>query len=103
MRLIDADALKDNLVNDMVVDGWETVTAYMKGERRHSDYLDGIENALYCINNADTVDPAKHGKWEDKGSLSCRCSECGCKSPKEYPYCPNCGAMMLEGEPDETN
>lgn len=34
------------------------------------------------------------GHWTDKGSLSCRCSECGCKSPKEYPYCPNCGTPM---------
>lgn len=38
----------------------------------------------------------KIGKWFDKGSLSCRCSECGCKSPKEYKYCPNCGARMVE-------
>ena len=36
----------------------------------------------------------KTGKWFDKGSLSCRCSECGCKSPREYAYCPNCGAKM---------
>ena len=34
----------------------------------------------------------KTGKWFDKGSLSCRCSECGCKSPKEYNFCPNCGS-----------
>lgn len=36
----------------------------------------------------------KLGHWIDKGSLSCRCSKCGCKSPKEYPYCPNCGTQM---------
>lgn len=36
----------------------------------------------------------KKGRWYDVGSLSCRCSECGCKSPKEYSYCPNCGADM---------
>ena len=40
------------------------------------------------------IDVVKTGKWFDKGSLSCRCSECGCKSPKEYNYCPNCGAKM---------
>lgn len=40
----------------------------------------------------------KTGKWTDRGSLSCRCSECGCKSPKEYRYCPNCGALMREVE-----
>lgn len=37
----------------------------------------------------------KTGKWTDRGSLSCRCSECGCKSPKEYRYCPYCGARMV--------
>ncbi len=36
----------------------------------------------------------RHGQWYDKGSLSCRCSCCGCKSNKEYNYCPNCGARM---------
>ena len=34
------------------------------------------------------------GHWFDKGSLSCRRSECGCKSNKESNYCPNCGAEM---------
>lgn len=34
------------------------------------------------------------GEWQDRGSMSCRCSNCGCKSPKEYNYCPNCGAIM---------
>lgn len=34
------------------------------------------------------------GEWQDKDSLSCRCSNCGYKSFKEYNYCPNCGAMM---------
>ena len=40
----------------------------------------------------------KKGKWYDVGSLSCRCSACGCKSPKEFLFCPNCGAKMEEGE-----
>lgn len=34
------------------------------------------------------------GMWMDKGSLSCRCSECGCKNNKETAFCPNCGAQM---------
>lgn len=38
----------------------------------------------------------KKGRWYDVGSLSCRCSECGCKAPKEYSFCPNCGAEMDE-------
>lgn len=46
--------------------------------------------------HADDVDavPVKHGRWEDVGSLSCRCSECGCKNDQETRFCPNCGAKM---------
>lgn len=35
-----------------------------------------------------------HGYWFDRGSLSCRCSRCGCKSTAELPECPVCGAVM---------
>ena len=48
--------------------------------------------AIKVIEQAPSAE--KTGKWIDRGSLSCRCSECGCKSPKEYTYCPNCGALM---------
>ena len=54
-----------------------------------------ISEALELISIAETIEP-KHGYWYDKGSLSCRCSNCGCKSPKEYSFCPNCGAEMRE-------
>ena len=40
------------------------------------------------------VAPVRNGRWMNKGSLSCRCSECGCKSNKETQWCPNCGAKM---------
>lgn len=48
------------------------------------------------VNGIPAVDsmPVVHARWYDKGSLSCRCSCCGCKSNKEYNYCPNCGAKM---------
>lgn len=37
-----------------------------------------------------------HGHWTDRGSLSCRCSVCGCKSLAEFPVCLICGAIMDE-------
>lgn len=42
----------------------------------------------------------RKGYWLDVGSLSCRCSECGCKNNKESNYCPECGAYM-KGESNE--
>ena len=41
-----------------------------------------------------TVSHVRHGYWYDCGSLSCRCSECGCKNNRETAYCPNCGVRM---------
>ena len=43
----------------------------------------------------------KRGYWYDKGSLSCRCSNCGCKSPEEFNFCPNCGAKMSCPQSDD--
>ena len=47
----------------------------------------------YASHRAETV---IHAHWTDKGSLSCRCSHCGCKATDEFPYCPRCGARMDE-------
>ena len=54
------------------------------------------EDMVQAIKSAPTIDavPVVRGEWFDRGSLSCRCSECGCKSNKEYTCCPNCGAKM---------
>ena len=59
----------------------------------------GLEPSQYLeIISAADVAPVRHGQWIDKGSLSCRCSKCGCKNYKETQWCPNCGAKMdLEG------
>lgn len=54
-----------------------------------------VERMLRELPAVDAV-PVVHGRWYDKGSLSCRCSCCGCKSDKEYNYCPNCFAKMDE-------
>ena len=49
---------------------------------------------------AEAIKGVAHGYWYDRGSLSCRCSECGCKNIKETKYCPHCGAKM-DGEAKE--
>ena len=52
-----------------------------------------IAEALELLDIAEKIEPSR-GDWFDKGSMSCRCSNCGCKSIKEYSFCPNCGADM---------
>ena len=80
MRLIDADALKEHKVYSA---------------ERHEKVV-----PVANIDWMPTVDasPVVHGRWEDVGSLSCRCSKCGCKNNRETRFCPICGAKMdLEG------
>lgn len=69
-----------------------------------TNYAQDMETILRIVDEFPAADvaPVKHGKWFDKGSLSCRCSNCGCKSPKEYDFCPNCGVKMdFEKESEE--
>lgn len=92
MRLIDADALKEELK-----------------ER-------GLLSAIHSLDNAPTVDPVRrHGKWQFKSVVlnednnidewqESECSVCGKwhTTPyayffKDYKYCPNCGAKMQGG------
>ena len=83
MRLIDADALETHEQLEPMGNGrYEYVQIVYKDD----------------IDAAPTIEARKKGQWYDVGSLSCRCSECGCKSPKEYSYCPNCGADMRTTE-----
>ena len=55
----------------------------------------GFNSAIQALPiPAADVRPVVHGRWEDRGSLSARCSECGCKSLRASDFCPNCGADM---------
>ena len=81
-----------NPVSDFVSRQW-LIDEY---HRRHEGPPGG---ALKMIEDAPAADvaPVKHGRWIDRGSLSCRCSACGCKSGTESKYCLNCGAKNKEG------
>ena len=63
---------------------------------RPRTWMNAMDKAKELVRSIPAVDAVevKHGRWYDKGSLSCRCSECGCKNIKESRYCPNCGAKM---------
>lgn len=61
-----------------------------------------FEAAIRKIPTAD-VAPVRHGrwlpttKWWQGGSAWKQCSECGILHCGKSPYCPNCGAKMMEG------
>ena len=74
MRLIDADALKDDFC----------------AMKFPTDRM----NVLELIDNQPTITAEqKHGRWEDC-SNGWMCSECTVDSEKDYDFCPNCGARM---------
>ena len=67
---------------------------------KHRDiirFFSDVRSSVIYAHAAD-VAPVRHGRWYDKGALSCRCSEYGCKSNRESNYCPNCGSLMKEAD-----
>lgn len=96
MRVIDADALIENIVEKLGV--------------RSEEYLTAQESAIVNeIYNAPTIEP-KQGEWIDNTSEtwtpSKKCSKCGLvvhsvatdstdfHAKTKMNYCPNCGARM---------
>ena len=68
------------------------------------DKLGGVLQVVDSIPAAD-VAPVRHGRWEIDDEGFVRCGVCHQKNPlynAEFveltPYCPNCGASMLDGE-----
>ena len=98
MRLIDADALVENIESE--IDKPRKVA--LLADYNHF-YCAGMRNVIRLVKRLPTADPVKHGHWifvEDMVSYI-KCSECGddicwvnTKRPK---YCPGCGARM-DGE-----
>ena len=94
MRLIDADALKENVPNTNV-DIFENC-------RNCSTLMDWQVKEL--IDKMPTIDAVevKHGEWMDRsGGIEGAwnyCSVCGEQAIDLYDFCPNCGAKMQKGE-----
>lgn len=87
-RLIDANAL----IADYRVCGPDC-----KGYEDCSGYIVMCDMARFrqAINEQPTVDasPVQHGQWKDC-SNGWMCSECNRDSPRDYSFCPHCGAKM---------
>lgn len=103
MRLIDADALHADFINDLLCIKFGSA---LQGTPR-SDI--DVSNVLERIEEAPTIDavPVRRGEWlyNDMYLPNCaECSECGWKSSvsgaeiSSYHYCPNCGARMDGGD-----
>lgn len=92
------DGVESDIFPDMrggVIDRQAAIDALGEGAMvnyQAAGHDNGLIKAINVIKGLPSSEPK--GKWIDRGSLSCRCSECGCKSPKEYNFCPNCGAKM---------
>lgn len=86
MRLIDADALKTELL-------------------RMNFYPALVKAAIDRITTVDAA-PVVHGEWVvcgDGDNVPWLCSHCGKTTAHKYKtmygkYCPNCGAKMMEGD-----
>lgn len=103
MRAIDADKLRERMYHD----AFEVDSDMQKWDGGCWIRYKMFENA---INDAPTVEPVKHGEWEEENtrtrSMKFKCSVCGkiayypqnhhSADPKRcgYAYCPNCGARM---------
>lgn len=82
MRLIDADALMDDIKNTIEESGCVN---------HESEIMD-------CIRYASEVDPVPvmRGEWEQDGEYPwlLNCSVCSDSIERGTNYCPNCGAKM---------
>jgi rRNA maturation endonuclease Nob1 len=92
MRLIDADALVADIIEDRQHQSFVTYD----GRDR---YMAMSEYAHDWVADAPTIDaePVRHGRWirQDDTFTRYMCSECESKNHDGHEkYCPNCGAKM---------
>lgn len=91
MRMIDADALRDNL-QALAYDDWNQGVT--------TSWADAYREVADMVEEMPTIEPKK-GKWisldDFRGKYNTcgyKCSECGEYSGYEENYCSNCGARM---------
>lgn len=100
MRLIDADALAEEMENAKY---GSNASAYAKGCN------DVINYYIRQLKEAPTIDPVRHARWVHTGAYVTtayghldvyKCSECATDVTIDDHdnYCPNCGAKMDKEE-----
>lgn len=97
MRLIDADALKEEILSWAVCIG--------------KPHLLSRDDTMCMIDTAPTVDAVEvvHGRWiwtitgEEDYEQYYRCSKCNDHMYSKDNYCPNCGADMRERKDNGTS
>ena len=95
MRLIDADALVENIESEIDDD-----KEIYPDDKTSIIFRAGMKTVIRIVKKQDTVDPVKHGHWIVYPTLVSflRCSQChngvGWHNDKKPNYCPNCGARM---------
>ena len=97
MRLIDADALVENIKSEIDDD-----KEIYSDDKTSVIFRAGMKTVIRIVKNQDTVDPVKHGWWIicQEIDRKLKCSQCGCHTvwmDEVVPnYCPYCGARMIE-------
>lgn len=96
-RLIDLDEAIKEIKSDLE-------SLYWNSEKER--YERGVDFALDRLEDMETVDPVKKGKWEIKlDDFDCEYMKCSCCGVEFYNgdndtvdtlhnFCPNCGAQM---------
>lgn len=119
MRLIDADALKEELNSwavdltkskalhyikddaDCIIDNAPTIDPF-KDKSLEQLMDDAFTRGYY--KGREVFNPVKHGRWLSTDTNTCECSVCHTCEPypfSEFEWCPNCGARMDGGEEND--
>ena len=103
MRLIDAEQAVAEAERLLELYNLAMAGAETNREINHISKRQELFKAVRAVvNTCPTIDPVKHGRWEESKCLDDCFWVCSCckfpsqaiAAPKLYKYCPNCGARM---------